>query len=219
MERVPNEDTIKACLEYIKHSPDYTFEKFLKQHGAWKNVDDNGRNVKVSCPFHSDSSPSRYIDDNEKITNCFSCNRGGGYVKFVVMFNKIVLGNNSNFYSVLNNILSTDPKMQLKVGASTIFRIEERKIEDVRGFRRRKFVPQKEEIISSYLQLASTMQKEKMDSLEAIRLATLYVQDGYDPNSIYKILKDEGVSSSEVNKYSDLDISDILGDIDFNLDV
>ena len=219
MNRTANEEAVKKCMEYIKDSPDYTFEKFLKEHGAWNGAEDNGRQIKILCPFHKERTPSRYINEQEKITNCFSCNKGGGYVKFVTMFYQEVLKSNTNFYQVLNNILAADPKMQLKVGFSSIYRTEVKKdLSEIASFKRKKFSPQMEEIITTYLQLAATMQRDNMDSIQTIRLAILYAQDGYAPESIYKLLKNDTATAAHTeSKFEGVDLADILGEIDLDL--
>ena len=41
------------------------------------------KSYKTSCPFHSETNPSFYVNTELQIFKCFSCGRGGNALKFL----------------------------------------------------------------------------------------------------------------------------------------
>ena len=44
----------------------------------------SGRELTGCCPFHADSSPSFYVDDDKGVWNCFGCGAAGDVIDFVM---------------------------------------------------------------------------------------------------------------------------------------
>ena len=62
----------------------------------------------VSCPFHSEKTPSMQINTNSKLYHCFGCGAHGNENDFVQQFFKINKNNVSSFKSLLLNSDSLD---------------------------------------------------------------------------------------------------------------
>jgi hypothetical protein len=45
-----------------------------------------GRELKCRCPFHDDATPSCFVNPTKQTWHCFSCQRGGDVIAFVMMF-------------------------------------------------------------------------------------------------------------------------------------
>lgn len=71
-----------ACLVPRSLKRDFDFiafaVRFTKLHRA-------GRQWRGLCPFHRESSPSFYIEPQQKIWKCFGCARGGDVFDFVML--------------------------------------------------------------------------------------------------------------------------------------
>jgi hypothetical protein len=217
MQKKINEVAKEACLSFISESDTYTVENFLKEYGAWRNVDTTRfDDVKLSCPFHGsggDSNPSFHVEPSTGRWHCFSCNRGGKYMQLVTEYNKEILRTNFGFYHLLNNILLADKKMSLMTGYATIFSQEEEKF--VGNYKRSKFVPKKNRTVNTYIELANEMDKKNLTSYDQIALAILYVQDGYKPEEILEYLQgaNSQVAATEesLGEFNIQDILDTLG--------
>ncbi len=48
-----------------------------------------GVNYKALCPFHNEKTPSFVISPAKNIAKCFSCNKGGGPVNFLMEIENI----------------------------------------------------------------------------------------------------------------------------------
>lgn len=77
-----------------------------------------------SCPFHSDSSPSMYIDEEEQIFNCFSCHRSGTYVHLFQEFERAKLSEEEaekyTYFMALEKLLKTSEDVKRLVSFDTI---------------------------------------------------------------------------------------------------
>jgi hypothetical protein len=212
MKREANKEAVDAVIRYMSESSAYTFEKFGKENGIWVNAEPKGDSMKISCPFHNDDKPSLYMEEIRGLWHCFSCNAGGkNLISFMVEYMQKAQQSSAGFYQIMNNILLSDPKMQLSISYSTIYR----QVDDARGdlanFKRRKFVPQKEEILTNYVELANIMMKHGHTSMPEIRLAILYVQDGYSPTEVLKQLKGGGLEVAASEDMQVFDVNEILG--------
>lgn len=52
-------------------------------------IKSSGRNYKCKCPFHDDKDPSMSINTSLGIYKCFSCNKGGNAISFVMEYEAI----------------------------------------------------------------------------------------------------------------------------------
>lgn len=48
-----------------------------------------GRSFKACCPFHSEKTPSFFVNPEKQIWHCFGCNAGGGSVNFVMQYERV----------------------------------------------------------------------------------------------------------------------------------
>ena len=55
----------------------------------------SGRNLKALCPFHSEKTPSFFVNPEKQIFHCFGCGIGGNAIKFLMNIEKI------SFYEAL----------------------------------------------------------------------------------------------------------------------
>jgi DNA primase len=74
-------DIAKSLYEQAG-SPE-TFIKVLEHYNLWEGE----TKYKVICPFHADINASLLIDVNECRWFCFGCQRGGGVLELIQMFN------------------------------------------------------------------------------------------------------------------------------------
>jgi DNA primase len=58
----------------------------------------SGKNFKALCPFHSEKTPSFFVNPEKQIFHCFGCGIGGNAIKFLMNIEKI------SFYEALNII-------------------------------------------------------------------------------------------------------------------
>jgi hypothetical protein len=212
-----NKEAVDLCCEYIRNSSDYTFQKYLESQDLWRDVDTSGRHPKLSCPFHSDSTPSLYIDEERKLFKCFSCEKGGGYLKFLVYMSQLVLHSNKGFYQIVNQILSEDYIMRLRVGLTTIYELD-KSVTDFANHKRRKFVYNPNLGILTLPELYHRMVKENLVSVPMTRLAILYDQEGFSPQQIYTLLKGEETSVNSESMFEGMSITDLMSDIDFEFE-
>lgn len=48
-----------------------------------------GRSFKACCPFHSEKTPSFFVNPEKQIWHCFGCGAGGGSVNFVMQYERV----------------------------------------------------------------------------------------------------------------------------------
>lgn len=48
-----------------------------------------GRSFKACCPFHSEKTPSFFVNPEKQIWHCFGCGAGGGPVNFVMQYERV----------------------------------------------------------------------------------------------------------------------------------
>ena len=208
LKKTPSEAIITKCVDYIKSSDVYSFEKLLKDYGLFKDVKEQGENILIPCPFHEDYSPSMSINLNKKIYKCFSCDRGGGYFQFLLSYNKEVLGNNINFYTLLDNMLKSDQKMQLAVGKSTIYQ-EGIDIKENTFKRMRPNLVSLDETPKTYIELANRMKQDNKIAESDIILMLSLMQRGIKVSEIYKALYNIDNNTKDIDKL-ELDFSKLI---------
>ncbi|MFH1613450.1 MAG: DNA primase [bacterium] len=49
----------------------------------------SGRDFKAPCPFHSEKTPSFFVNPLKGIFHCFGCGVGGNAINFIMLYNKI----------------------------------------------------------------------------------------------------------------------------------
>jgi len=75
--------------------PDDLIQKIQDQNNIVEIVSDyiqlkkSGRNFKALCPFHSEKTPSFYINPDKQIFHCFGCGVGGNVFSFLMKYNNM----------------------------------------------------------------------------------------------------------------------------------
>jgi len=49
----------------------------------------SGRSFKALCPFHSERTPSFFVNPQKQIFHCFGCGEGGGSLQFLMLYDKV----------------------------------------------------------------------------------------------------------------------------------
>ena len=163
----------------------YSFRRWAVEFGLMGEdtkyrIDD----VIVECPFHDDESPSFSFNDKKHTYHCFSCGCHGNIVNFLTEYDQKVNGLNTSYYQKLNSMVLEDPVLKADLGVQSIYVSDQISLE--KGLKRFTFRPTTDQFKpSSYLELASFMQKNKATT-QQIKLFILLMQEGLDPVSIYR---------------------------------
>lgn len=177
-----DDEKLKKVVEYVNSSPDYSFERFIKEHDLEKDSVKRAFDTVVRCPFHIDYSPSCSMNDNIHVFNCFSCGRSGSYIKFRSMYSTEVEGNKIGYYQEADQLLHADAAMQAALGFSSIWKKTE--ILDLGRKRERFHVERGEVLPTGYLELSSILLQHNADE-KTIVLFILLMQQGMSPGDIY----------------------------------
>ncbi len=62
---------------------------FLDLVSNYVSLKKRGKSYVGLCPFHSEKTPSFYVDPEKKVFHCFGCGAGGGPVKFVELIENL----------------------------------------------------------------------------------------------------------------------------------
>lgn len=205
MEKVVNEEVYNKVKRYIQEDRErYTFEKILQEKNLLENSKFKGDSVTIECPFHVDESPSCGISLTKKIFNCFSCGRGGSYLKFVNLYKREIEGINIGMYSMVNSILAQDKLMQSAIGASTIWKDNEITELDVFKLRRPK--------------LNQAFSKNALEHAKELKMKNPTQQEIFD----FVLKLQSGMSIEEITKSDKGNVSGVIEDeelVDLNLNV
>lgn len=211
MSRIVDDDAVKACTTYIRENPkEYSIVGFLKERNLFVDPDYSGKNTKVRCPFHEDSRPSLGIDEEENICYCFTCNKGGNYLKYINLIHKEVLHTGIGFYSILENILVGDVKLRMSVGKSSIFIKNKKTSADLLEFKRPVFKRPEQKKIRDFGDLKELMVGGGYTDFASIKHACLYAQQGYHPEDIFKALTNQQVAVAVQDTFSGFDLNEIM---------
>ena len=204
-----NQDVVKRCLDYMRDKQRYSIEQFLKDNNLLEGSTMQGENVMIKCPFHEDADPSMSVNYEKNIYKCFSnCGHQGGYMNFVIDYNREILGRNTNFYKTLEDFLKEDVLMRSAVQAVTIYEKDKSKLH-VRNYKR--FKPDldlKSSYPRTYIELANKMRKDRAITIDDKIMMVSLMQVSLTPADIYKEIyniKDNSFDASEI------DIMDIIG--------
>lgn len=74
----------KEKIEEIKRQTDIV--GLVSQYIQLKKV---GKNYRALCPFHSEKTPSFYVNPEKGIFYCFGCNKGGNAINFLMEYEKM----------------------------------------------------------------------------------------------------------------------------------
>lgn len=209
---------LDKVFAYIKTSEVYTLKNLLHELKLDENMQLQGNNYLISCPFHSDSSPSFSINFEQDVYKCFGCPTGGGYLNLYRDYY-------SHFHSPItmaeaaNKLLQKDSVMRNSLGFNSVFKTETTKKVDINKIEFRKRKPVERFKYTTYQSVANKMLKDKKSTSDKLYMIAL-MQGGMNPNEIYKtiyedlVTKDENISDKE-NKntidYSNIDIGKLMG--------
>ena len=182
---IVDDGKLKQVIEYVNSSPDYSFERFIKEHNLEKDSVQRAFDVVIKCPFHVDYSPSCSMNDTLHVFNCFSCGRSGSYVKFRALYSTEVEGIRSDYYHVANKLLRSDAAMQAALGFNTIFK--NMAIPSNSRKRNRFSVTKGEVAPASFLELSSLLMASGANE-EMITLFILLMQQGFSVTDVYNEL-------------------------------
>lgn len=194
---------VEELLDAIRGKKQYSFDTFCKENNLLKGTDvDRGSYTMISCPFHSDSTPSCKIDNSRWRFRCFSCGLSGDYVEFVRHYYNYALGFSMTRTQLMEKILKEDLSLQLELGFSSIYtgssQITVEQIPEAikLKFTRLPYTP------TTFSELASYMQKHKC-SKQQILFAISLMQSGSAPADIYREVFN--VSSDTIYDLSELE--------------
>lgn len=199
-------------MAYIKNSEEYSLEQYLTKHGLLEGSKLQNSNLLISCPHHSDSSPSMSVNLEYNIYRCFGCGRQGGFMKFMVEYQEL-LGNPTNVFTLAESILREDIKMQNVLGYRTLYRKAELKItlNDVEIRRPKRL---KEYNPKTFVGIANKMCKEKKSVEDKVFMISL-MQSGMSVEEIY----DSIYTNTNSRCLNEVDINSLLtaeeGDYDW----
>lgn len=189
MEKQVNKEALNKVTNYIRNDKTtYTFEKFFTDNNLLEGCIDNGNELKIKCPFHTDETPSLGVNKVKKVYNCFSCGRGGDYISFLKEYKKEIEGYNINFYNLVDNILKSDTIMRGLLGINSIF-IDQSDFTDFKNFKRRKpnLIKNKKYEPTTFLELSKCV--KKLNLTEDQLIETVYqAQLGWTPLQIWNNL-------------------------------
>lgn len=126
-----------------------------------------GDDVLISCPFHSDSTPSCHLNDGMWAYNCFGC-RGGNFLNFRHRFLTEVVGEEISWYQMIDRMLREDAILSAKLGYGTIYVQEERAVEELIFLTQNRFTAVRQlpktylEVVDKFLQTNPTVEKKKL---------------------------------------------------------
>ncbi len=88
MEKIIKIKNRKIDLEYRIYDLDILKEIPIENLFDFESISKNNRRKYVSCPFHSDRTPSMIINENNTF-KCFSCGKYGSNIDFIMNLNNI----------------------------------------------------------------------------------------------------------------------------------
>lgn len=194
-------------MEYIRDSEDYTLEKFLTKHGLLENAKQQGDNYLISCPYHSDSSPSMSVSLNLDIYRCFGCGVGGGYMKFVSEYLSHI-GAKTSVYKVTETYLKEDAVIRASLGIHSIYVVAKDTMDtvDLDLNRLTKFRQYK---INTFPALANKMIKDAKSVDDKIYMISL-MQSGMSVKDVYTSLYEDTFRRTHSENVTKINIQDIL---------
>lgn len=173
----------------------YSFDTFCREHNLYRDGKEyRSGGVVISCPFHTDEAPSFNFNDSMGVFNCFSCG-GGNYWKFVYRYRREVLGENVNWYQMINEALQKDPDMMSRLGFSSIYEKKSTNSTFTGNLSKFQF-KRKNAKPTTYLELQSELLKRK-PSIEQMVYFSLLMQNDVDIDIAYRELIEENRSGEK----------------------
>lgn len=112
---------MKIDKEKVKTVEDFVQRNF-KLRELFSQLKMKHKDGKIFCPFHPETNPSFSVNFEENIFHCFSCNSGGGYLRFLYLFKNFAepgidirtsqKGLGKNYYEFLQEFIRDNPRIQ-----------------------------------------------------------------------------------------------------------
>jgi len=162
----------------------YGFETFCRQYGIYgEGAVFHSDHVLISCPFHSDSTPSCHIRGSKWIYNCFGC-RGGDFLNFRHRYLTEVLGEEISWYQMLDRMLKEDPVLMNTLGFCSIYVKEAKPLGEIGKISLPKFSGVRKSP-DSYLGVADKFLKTDPD-ISSRKMFILLMQKGIPAKDIWE---------------------------------
>ena len=155
----------------------------ISAHVVLKQV---GRKLRGICPFHSEKTPSFYVDPAKGLWHCFGCKAGGDVFRFVELISGLSFPEAAQW---LARRLGGEFRQRSVVQTSETQRIASLNAEAAALFRRLLFAPEGK-AARAYLE------QRRISSEQAIRFGL-----GYAPNEwerLHELLRDKGFREEEI---------------------
>lgn len=194
-------EKLNKVFSYIKTSDVYTLKNLLHELKLDTDMQVQGNNYLISCPFHSDSSPSFSINFEQDVYKCFGCPTGGGYLNLYRDYY-------SHFHSSItlaeaaNKLLQNDTVMRNSLGFNSVFKTENSYKVDLNNisFRQRKEVGKYK--YNTYQSIANKMLKDNKGTTDKLYMIAL-MQSGMQPKEVYKTIYEDLVSKEDSKEKCD----------------
>lgn len=112
---------MKVDKEKVKKVETFVQQNF-KLRELFSQLNMKHKDGKIFCPFHSETNPSFSVNFEENIFHCFSCNSGGGYLRFLYLYKNFAepgidirtsqKGIGKNYYEFLQEFIRDNPRIQ-----------------------------------------------------------------------------------------------------------
>lgn len=202
-----SDERVKKASNYFNNSLD--FKAYLESKRLMEGAQPTTDGVLMCCPFHHDSTPSMRIDFNRNIYKCFSCGCGGNIIGFMRDYSKNVLGDDRNYFQLLDSLLRENRRAQLELGFSSVFEegvdLDNFKPSGFKKFKVKEIEPKTFLQLANYIKTKGTFE----DRLDAIKL----MQDGFNVEYIFKFLYKKSsheIGDSSVFEYTAVTLENLL---------
>ncbi|NIM04909.1 MAG: DNA primase [Armatimonadetes bacterium] len=145
-----------------------------------------GRRLRGVCPFHSEKSPSFYVDPDKGLWHCFGCKAGGDVFRFVELSMGLSFPEAAQW---LARRLGGEFRRRSTAQTSETQRLADMNSEAA-GFFRRMLFAQEGEAARAYLE------ERGLSSEEAIRFGLGYAPQ--DWSRLFDLLRDKGFGEQEI---------------------
>lgn len=185
-----NQERYKSFLEeldkcVIRENGRYSFDEFCCTNKLYSNLDrQRADSIFIICPFHKDENPSLSINLAKGRFKCFACNVFGGYLDFVTLYDKEVVGLRTSKVQKANEILRNDLELQERLGFTSLFQSEHDTVGKLEKLKFNSFRLQRSRV-STYPELADLMKKQKYGE-KVIQYALILMQSGLSPEAIWQ---------------------------------
>lgn len=191
------EDAVKAS-SFNSYSK-YSFDAFCKENNIFDDrTTRKGDDIIISCPFHSDSTPSCRLNESKWVYNCFGC-KGGNWVDFVFRYHTEILGEEVTWYQFVNNMLREDIALRNMVGFESIYEKDSISFDEIGKFEKCQFKGI-QRIPTSYLELLEKFNKIN-PTLEQQKFFILLMQTGVPVKYAYNTLFSSGQEKVSQKEY------------------